>query len=155
MTTTLTIREATAPAPEIDDLLSRHMALMQSQSPAESCHVLSADALRDSGARVFGLYREGTLCGTGALKAFGADAVELKSMHVAEAERGQGLGAALLGHMLDTAREMGMVSVWLETGSAPEFAPARALYQRAGFDVCAPFGAYQLDPLSVFMTRAL
>jgi putative acetyltransferase len=43
----------------------------------------------------------------------------------------------------------------LETGSWAYFAPARALYARHGFVECAPYGAYKLDPNSVFMTLEL
>jgi putative acetyltransferase len=35
------------------------------------------------------------------------------------------------------------------------FAPARALYTKAGFVPCAPFGGYVDDRHSVFMTRLL
>ena len=37
----------------------------------------------------------------------------------------------------------------------PEFAPARALYLRYGFEVCGPFADYTNDPNSVFMTKEL
>ena len=43
----------------------------------------------------------------------------------------------------------------LETGAQPEFAPARALYERHGFEYRGPFGDYTDDPNSVFMTKAL
>jgi putative acetyltransferase len=33
------------------------------------------------------------------------------------------------------------------------FEPARQLYARAGFTLCAPFAEYIEDPNSVFMTR--
>ena len=35
------------------------------------------------------------------------------------------------------------------------FAPARALYERAGFRICGPFAAYVEDPNSVYMTLPL
>ena len=35
------------------------------------------------------------------------------------------------------------------------FAPARALYARFGFEVCAPFADYRDDPNSVCMTLEL
>ena len=35
------------------------------------------------------------------------------------------------------------------------FAPARALYERFGFEYCAPFADYREDPHSVFMTVEL
>jgi putative acetyltransferase len=54
-----------------------------------------------------------------------------------------------------TARARGYASLWLETGSSPEFAPALALYSSAGFRRCGPFADYPDDPFSVFMTRTL
>ncbi|MEM7556135.1 MAG: GNAT family N-acetyltransferase, partial [Cyanobacteria bacterium P01_A01_bin.84] len=43
----------------------------------------------------------------------------------------------------------------LETGSFPEFAPARALYEWYGFEYRGPFAEYIDDPNSVFMTKKL
>jgi putative acetyltransferase len=43
----------------------------------------------------------------------------------------------------------------LETGAEPIFAPARGLYERAGFAYCGPFEGYVLDANSVFMTKVL
>ena len=47
-----------------------------------------------------------------------------------------------------------MRRVSIETGTMEAFAP-RALYQRAGFEPCEPFGAYSHSPNSVCMTRWL
>jgi putative acetyltransferase len=49
----------------------------------------------------------------------------------------------------------GYTRLFLETGSQEFFAPARRLYERHGFEVCAPFAGYVPDPNSVFMTRKL
>ena len=46
-----------------------------------------------------------------------------------------------------------MTSLWLETGTTPDFAPAQRLYESEGFELCGPFDDYTLDPFSVFMTR--
>ena len=62
---------------------------------------------------------------------------------------------AILAHVLEVAREAGLVRVSLETGSHEVFAPARAFYGRNGFDSCPPFASYVEDPNSVFMTRKL
>jgi len=35
------------------------------------------------------------------------------------------------------------------------FAPARRFYAAAGFEPCAPFGSYVVDPNSTFMTMVL
>ncbi|MCC1494702.1 GNAT family N-acetyltransferase [Cognatishimia sp. F0-27] len=142
-------------------LIAAHHALMRAQSPEESCHVLDAAGLRRSGARLFVLRTgAGTVCAIGAFQPLDhvmpiAGAVELKSMHIAASHRGQGLGHALLTGLLDAARAAGATTVWLETGSESGFAAARALYERAGFAYCPPFGTYREDPLSVFMTRNL
>jgi putative acetyltransferase len=45
--------------------------------------------------------------------------------------------------------------VSLETGVAPAFDAARALYTAAGFTTCPPFGAYRPDRHSTFLTLAL
>ncbi|WP_425099653.1 GNAT family N-acetyltransferase [Tropicibacter sp. S64] len=144
------------PVEAVETILARHHALMRSQSPEESCHVMTADALRASGAKVYALCdAEGAICAVGALKPIGGGGVELKSMHVLAEMRGRGLGAALLGHLLDAARGAGATVAYLETGSYSEFAAARSLYERAGFEYCAPFGDYLPDPNSVFMLRRL
>lgn len=43
----------------------------------------------------------------------------------------------------------------LETGAAAAFAPARALYQSAGFVSCGPFSGYQPSDDNLFMTLEL
>nr|WP_284438335.1 GNAT family N-acetyltransferase [Thalassococcus arenae] len=112
--------------------------------------------LRASGARVFALRDEtGSVQAVGALKPLSGDAVELKSMHTLSEARGRGFGRTILDRLLGEARSMGARRVFLETGSAPPFAAARALYERAGFALVPPFGDYVEDPLSVFMARDL
>lgn len=76
-------------------------------------------------------------------------------MHTITEARGQGVGTALLQHLLELARWRGFGRVSLETGSQAEFAPARALYARVGFEVCGPFSDYSGRPTSTFMTVVL
>ena len=76
-------------------------------------------------------------------------------MHTRAAQRGKGLGKQMLQHIMNEARTRGMKTLLLETGSMDAFAPARRLYEEAGFTYCAPFGDYVLDPNSAFMRRAL
>lgn len=61
----------------------------------------------------------------------------------------------MLHHLLAVARERGYCRISLETSSAPAFAPARALYARAGFQPCAPFDDYAPSPNSTCMTLRL
>jgi putative acetyltransferase len=83
----------------------------------------------------------------------GVMSAEIKRMFVTPAARGMGLGQALLARLIDAARACGAQRLLLETGTRqPE---AQALYERAGFSHCGPFGDYQPDPHSLFMVKPL
>ncbi len=140
---------------DVQDLLTRHFRLMRSLSPAESCHVMETSDLKGAGAHVFGLRSDGALLAIAALTTLAPGHGELKSMHTRDTARGRGIGQSMLAHVLQFAQTEGLARVSLETGSADHFAPARLLYEKAGFEYCPPFGTYVEDPLSVFMTRAV
>lgn len=140
---------------DVARLLSIHEALMRAQSPHASCHVKSADDLVKTGARLFALREAGDLLALGALVPIGAGHEELKSMHVAQAARGRGVGKSLLVAMLDDAKGRGIARISLETGSGADHAAARAVYAGAGFAPCGPYASYTDDPLSTFMTLAI
>jgi putative acetyltransferase len=55
----------------------------------------------------------------------------------------------------DGPQLVGLRRLSLETGATEPFKPAHALYASAGFRFCGPFGEYQDDPHSVFMTLEL
>jgi putative acetyltransferase len=136
-------------------LIARHLAGMRASSPAESVHALEIDKLRSTDISFWSVWAGDEIVGCGALKRLDARRGELKSMRVADAFLGRGIGRALLQHLMAEARERRMQSLWLETGSAPAFVPALRLYESAGFSRCAPFEGYKEDPFSVFMTRTL
>ncbi|QKJ21097.1 GNAT family N-acetyltransferase [Microbacterium hominis] len=128
---------------------------MHDSSPAESVHALDAAALTHESISFWSAWEGDRLAGIGALKTLDAARGEIKSMRVDDAFLGHGIGRALLRHIIAQARVRGMTSLWLETGSTPEFAPAVRLYASEGFRECGPFDGYALDPFSVFMTRTL
>jgi putative acetyltransferase len=97
----------------------------------------------------------GRLLAVAALRTLNAMHAEIKSMHTAEEARGQGVGNALLKHMLTAACGQGYARVSLETGQGEAFAPARLLYCRSGFEICPPFGDYRISADSVCMTLNL
>ncbi|MDF2555352.1 MAG: family N-acetyltransferase [Microbacterium sp.] len=136
-------------------LIAFHLAGMHDTSPAESVHALDIDALRHPSLSVWSAWIDGELAGVGALKAMDDDRGEIKSMRVDDRFRGSGVGRAVLRHIVDEARRRGMSSLWLETGSTADFAPAQRLYESEGFVLCGPFEGYALDPFSIFMTRSL
>ena len=76
-------------------------------------------------------------------------------MRTASTHLRRGVASQLLDVALGEARARGYRHVSLETGTAPEFAAAHALYRRAGFSDCAPFADYVDDPHSTFMTLDL
>jgi putative acetyltransferase len=144
--------------PTTDDvtaLLARHHAFAQAESPPEAVHALDVTGLQHPAITLYGLRRDGVLLGLGALKQAGPYEVEIKSMHVAAEARGLGVGKAMLDHLLGLARARGATSVWLETGASEAFAPARSLYEAAGFTYCERFGDYPDHPFSTFMTLPL
>lgn len=140
---------------EIAELLATHVAFCRASSPPESTHVLDLDALRAPDITFWSAWKSGSLLGCAALKELDPTHGEVKSMHTAVRYRGRGVGLALLRHIVGDARSRGYRRLSLETGSMEAFAPARSLYARFGFAVCAPFGDYRLDPNSVFMTLDL
>jgi putative acetyltransferase len=136
-------------------LIARHLESMHAASPPESVHAFDVDKLKAHDVTFWSAWLDGEIAGCAALKRLDAERGEIKSMTVADAFRGRGIGRAMLDHIVNEARARGMMSLWLETGSSAPFAPALALYERAGFARCAPFDGYVDDPFSIFMTRAL
>lgn len=144
--------------PRRDDvrrLLERHWEFAADDAPPEHCHALDLDGLLAPTVTFVSARVDGELVGVGALKELDDAHGELKSMHTAAASRGQGVGRALVDHLLNVARQRGYRRVSLETGSNEPFAPALALYSGAGFTRCGPFAEYTANSYSVYMTRTL
>lgn len=142
-------------AEDVQRLLAAHLAFSRGVTPAGYAYALEVDQLVDPSVTFFGAREAGRLVGVAALKRLDDSHVELKSMHTAEADRGRGVGQAMVAHILAHARSVGYVRVSLETGTTSEFAPARALYARAGFEPCGPFAGYTASPYNTFMTMRL
>jgi putative acetyltransferase len=149
---TISIEYASPRHPEIRNLLQASHDLMGSLFPAEANHFLSIDALCDAGIHFFGVRVDGVYRACGALavkKGYG----ELKSIFTDPAARGRGLGRKIIQHIEDTARDLGLAQLKLETGSLLH--DAHRLYEREGFVLCDPFGDYEPAAFSVFMRKDL
>ena len=138
---------------EVAVLLDRLDAYCAALYPAESNHLLGIDALcADDVVFLVARDPQGGALGCAALvvrPGYG----EVKRMFVDPARRGAGTGGALLRELARQAVRADLACLKLETGiHQPE---AIALYERAGFTRCAPFGHYLPDPLSIFMERRL
>lgn len=155
MTLPLTFRIDDLSGAQVRALIACHLAGMRAITPPGSVHAFEVDQLRAPDVTFWSVWVGDELAGCGALKQLDARRGELKSMRVADAFRGRGVGRALLEHLMAQARARGMTSLWLETGSGPGFEPAQRLYESAGFVRCGPFDGYTDDPFSVFMTRTI
>ena len=151
----LTISQESPLTPDLALLMARHTADMHADTPPESIHMMDASQLAVPGIWFYVMRDAGEPVGMGAFKRIDATHAEIKSMHVLIERRGQGLSKRMLDHLLTEAAAQGFTRLSLETGSQPMFAPARGLYERAGFAECEPFEGYSLDPNSVYMTKTL
>ncbi|WP_394280420.1 GNAT family N-acetyltransferase [Microbacterium sp.] len=139
----------------IQALVSEHLGDMFGQGPAESVHALGVEQLRHPDIRFWTAWSGDDLAGMAALRRLSAQDGEIKSMRVAAAHLGTGVGRALVQHLIAQARATGMRALWLETGAQEGFLAARSLYASEGFVECEAFGPYRPDPNSTFMTLSL
>ncbi len=151
----LQIREDDLTGKKIADLLREHLENMYEITPPESVHALDLEALRSPDITFWSAWEGSELLGCGALKELDSRSGEVKSMRTAKPHRRKGVASQILEHIIKEAKRRGYDCLNLETGSFSEFAPARALYTRYGFEYRGPFADYIDDPNSVFMTKKL
>ena len=111
------IRQDELVGAEVADLLRRHVEEASRHTPPESTHALDLDGLRAPDVTFWSIWSDDTLVGCGALKELTADHGEIKSMHTARANRGRGVAAQLLTHILEVAKSRSYRRVSLETGA--------------------------------------
>lgn len=128
-------------------------AYQQPLYPPESHHGIDIAALCAPEV-LFAVLRDevGVAFGCGAV-VLGSGLGELKRFYLDPARRGLGHAARLLAFLEQEAARRGCRELALETGTKQ--AEALALYGRAGYRPCAPFGDYTDDPHSIFMRKAL
>ena len=141
--------------PRVQALLEHHFTTARAETGRGSAHALDLSGLKSPDIHFYSAWEGDSVIAIGALKRLSASHGEIKSMHTGQKHRRKGAGSAILLHIIASARQMGMSRLSLETGSWPDFIPARELYQRHGFSECPPFGDYVPDPNSIFMTLEL
>ncbi|HEY7959537.1 MAG TPA: GNAT family N-acetyltransferase [Sphingomicrobium sp.] len=140
---------------DVQYLVELHYAQLRSISPPEACHVLPSVGLRHPSVTLWSAREDGRLVGVGALKELAPDHGEVKSMRTAPEALGQGIGRAILRHIMSEAKARGYRRLSLETGNTEAFAPALKLYASEGFRAWGPFADYNNSPFSSFLTRTL
>ncbi|EMF8899952.1 GNAT family N-acetyltransferase [Vibrio parahaemolyticus] len=141
--------------PQVIALLEEHLQDMYATSPPESVHALDVSKLKLPSITFWTGWDGDQLLGCVAMSQLEDGHAELKSMRTTSAARKQGVASRLLNHVIEQAKHQGIQRLSLETGSMVFFEPAHRLYEKHGFVYCEPFGDYQPDPNSRFMTLAL
>lgn len=143
-------RPDTADAVALINELEAHLAPLY---PRESRHGYSVETLLAEDVPFFILRYDGTPAACGGIKLFGTEYGEIKRMYVRRQFRGLGLAKLILDHLAEYALAHGVTFLRLETGIHQH--AAIGLYERMGFKRIPPFGAYIVDPLSLFYEKRL
>ncbi|EGQ7652578.1 GNAT family N-acetyltransferase [Vibrio parahaemolyticus] len=141
--------------PQVLALLEEHLQDMYATSPPESVHALDVSKLKLPSITFWTGWDGEQLLGCVAMSQLEDGHAELKSMRTTPSARKLGVASRLLNHVIEQAKHQGIQRLSLETGSMAFFEPAHRLYEKHGFSYCEPFGDYQPDPNSRFMTLAL
>lgn len=153
--TGLQIREDDLAGEATRGLLRLHLAGMRAASPPGHVFALDLSGLGAPNVTVWTAWSRGRIAGIGALKDLGDGTGEVKSMRTHPDFLRQGVGAALLEHIISAARARGMSRLSLETGSGPAFEPASALYRNRGFLDGESFADYAASDFNRFLHLAL
>ncbi|MEV6810611.1 GNAT family N-acetyltransferase [Micromonospora sp. NPDC051296] len=96
---------------------------------------------------------DGTAVGCGGLRFLRSGTAEIKRMYVTPPARGTGVATAILHALEKAARDAGVRTLLLETGTAQP--DAMRFYEREGYRRIDNFGPYRAEPLSVCYARDL
>ena len=134
-------------------LIQHHLAL----SNANICtHALGYEALQAPNIHMFtARHDDGRLMGCAALKILAPDMGEIKSVRTYAEFLRQGVSRALMAHIEQTARDLGIKALYLETHNTANYQAACRLYEALEYKICGPFGDYVPDWRSQFMRKIL
>ncbi|MFO1090716.1 MAG: GNAT family N-acetyltransferase [Hyphomicrobiales bacterium] len=149
------IREDDLESEPTRELVRLHLQGMQANTPPGLVFALDLSGLKRDDVTVWSAWSAERIAGIGALRMLSPTHGEIKSMRTHPDFLRQGVGAALLEHILVAAKDRGIVRLSLETGSGPAFEPAIALYRRFGFVDGDAFGDYTRSTFNQFLHRDL
>ncbi len=138
--------------PQATALLEQSHALMQSLFDAEDNHYLEISELCVPSITFFVARVSNAIVGCAAIankETYG----EIKSMFVSPDARGKGISHLLMQALDAEAHAQGLDTLKLETGN--KLTEAHKLYHAHGFLDCKPFGDYEANNTSIFMSKSL
>ncbi|MCP4361256.1 MAG: GNAT family N-acetyltransferase [Chloroflexi bacterium] len=138
---------------EAGKLIAELDSYQQALYPAESNHLEDINNLASPTVTFVIAYLKDQAVGCGAIKDINRAYGEIKRMYVSPQARGFGLGKTILSYLEKKALAKQIRIARLETGVHQK--AALGLYKQMGYKRIAPFGDYELDPLSVFMEKRL
>lgn len=118
----------------------------------EHCNLDSLDVLRKDHAFMLGAYSGDILIGIGAVKLFDHYA-EVKRMFLKEKYHGSGIASSILTGLEQYAKQQKRKQMNLETGHLQQ--AAICFYQKAGYSVIEKFGAYERNPVSIYLSKKI
>ncbi len=145
---------------EADALLVQSDRYMAALYPAESNHLVSSASLRGRDALFLGAFIDDETLNTVANTCIGCVAAqfykaagyaEIKRLFVDQRYRGHSIARTLMAEIEQGIVLRGIDCARLEMGIYQT--EATALYLSMGYRLIAPFGDYQLDPLSQFLEK--
>ncbi|WP_310619528.1 GNAT family N-acetyltransferase [Flexibacterium corallicola] len=122
-------------------------------TPADACHHLTPEQMKEAGTTVFVARNDGVAVACGALKVHSSAVGEVKRMFTSRQARGLGAGRKILNEITALAKEKGLSELVLETGW--NYEAALHLYESEGFTRCGPILDYPEHPESVFYVKPL
>jgi putative acetyltransferase len=152
---TVTVTETASTDADLIGLIDTHAQYCAKHTPSGSGHAVATNASNLTTIRYWTAYLGRQAVGCIGLSQINHTHAEIKTMHVLSSARGGGIGITLINRLLAEAKSSGFDRVSLETGRSDGFAASRALYKKAGFIPCEPFGDYADDPFSYCMTMQL
>ncbi len=141
---------------EAADFLALIKTYLSFASQDACTHAIGISELQAANIRMFTARdEEGVLMGCAGLKDIGAQTGEIKSVCTHADHLRKGVSSALMRHIEQTAKSIGMTKLLLETHNTPPYAAACRLYEGLGYAYCGPFGDYVQNPRNVFMEKSI
>ena len=137
------------------NLIELHLRGRHAHSPPDAIFALDLSGLQRPEVEVWSAWAGDRIAGIGALRRLSATQGEIKSMRTDPDFVLRGVADAILTTIVESACELGMRRLSLETGSGAAFDPAIRFYRARGFEPGEAFGDYVSSDFNQFFHRTL